>query len=264
MSLNVKQKNLSKLKTPFFISSFNKRTLDAMSKKYEIAYLADKYQFDVICIQEHRISHTETLLQENLFRHTLVTSSCTKNSINASIGGVGFLLSHKVLKCRICIEKISDRITKIDLGGNSRTSIRCCYSPTKVSSDQEIQSFYYTLINTVSNIPAHSMLFIAGDFNAKIGQMEAFYSFNSVINRNGKQLTDFIYQFNIIATNTGFKNRLRKLWTHIYPNGTMAQLDYILANEKWRNSIKDTCVYNNLDSIGSDWGIVTCKGQISY
>ena len=159
-----------------------------MSKKYEIAYLEHKYQLDVICIQEHRISHSETLPQENLFRHTLVTSSCTKISIKTSIGGVGFLPSQKVLKGCTSIETIINRIIKINLEGNTRTSIICCYSPTNVSSDQDI--FYDTLISTVSNFPAHNILFIAGGFNAKIGPMEALYSFSSVTNRNGKQLTN--------------------------------------------------------------------------
>ena len=168
-----KAKKLIKIKTPFLISTFNARTLDSMSKKYEIAYLEHKYQLDVICIQEHRISHSETLPQENLFRHTLVTSSCTKISIKTSIGGVGFLPSQKVLKGCTSIETINNRIIKINLEGNTRTSIICCYSPTNVSSDQEIQSFYDTLISTVSNFPAHNILFIAGGFNAKIGPMEA-------------------------------------------------------------------------------------------
>ena len=57
------------------------------------------------------------------------------------------------------------------------------------------------------------MLFIPGDYNAKIGRMETLYSFNSVTNRNGQQLTDFIDQFDLIATNTGFKKRPGKLDT---------------------------------------------------
>ena len=75
------------------------------------------------------------------------------------------------------------------------------------------------------------MLFIAGDFNAKTGPIEALYSFNSVTNRNGQQLTDFIDQFDLIATNTHFKKHPGQLWTHMYPNGTMAQLDYILEKK---------------------------------
>ena len=62
-----KAEKFIKIKTPFLISTFNVRTLDSVSKKYEITYLADKYQLDVVCLEEHRISHSETLLQENLF-----------------------------------------------------------------------------------------------------------------------------------------------------------------------------------------------------
>ena len=166
------------------ISTFDVRTLDAMSKKYGITYLADKYQLDVICLQEHRISQSETLWQVNLFRYTLVISSYTKNSINTSIGEVGFSLYQKVLKYCTSIEKINGRIIKTDLEGNPRTSIICCYSLTNVSTDQEIQSLCDTLISTVSSTRAHNMLFIAGDFNAKIGPMEALYSFNYMTNRN--------------------------------------------------------------------------------
>ena len=43
--------------------------------------------------------------------------------------------------------------------------------------------------------------------------METLYSFNSVTNRNGQQLTDFIDQFDLIATNAGFKKRPGKLVT---------------------------------------------------
>ena len=75
---------------------------------------------------------------------------------------------------------------------------------------------------------------------------------------------DFIDQFDLIATNTCFKKRPGKLSTYIYPNVTMAQLDYILAKKKRRNSIKDSSTYNTFDSIGSDHRIVTCKGQIIY
>ena len=62
-----KAEKIIKIKTPFLISTFNVRTLDSMSMKYEITYSADKYQLDVICLDEHRISHSDTLLQENLF-----------------------------------------------------------------------------------------------------------------------------------------------------------------------------------------------------
>ena len=43
---------------------------------------------------------------------------------------------------------------------------------------------------------------------------------------------DFIDKFDLIATNSRFIKRPGKLWTHIYPNGIMAQLDYILARKK--------------------------------
>lgn len=62
--------------------------------------------------------------------------------------------------------------------------------------------------------------------------MEAPYSVNSMTNRNGQQLTDFKNQFDLIATNTCFKKCPGKLWTHIYSNGTTAQLELHTSKQK--------------------------------
>ena len=41
------------------------------------------------------------------------------------------------------------------------------------------------------------MLFVAGDFNARIRPEEALYNFSLETNRNGQQLSDFMDQFNL-------------------------------------------------------------------
>ena len=46
--------------------------------KHKLSYLADKYLFGMICLQEHRILLNEKLLSETLFKYTSVTSSVTK------------------------------------------------------------------------------------------------------------------------------------------------------------------------------------------
>ena len=253
-----------KRKVPFTISTFNARSLSSNWKRLELAHSASKHNIDVVCIQEHRLYHLEDLLKEKLGRMTFISSSATKNSVNSAIGGVGFLLSPKVVKAVVSFEKISDRILVMTLEGNPRTTIVCCYSPTNVSSPEDIDNFYNTLSDHLRKVPAHNMLFVVGDLNAKLGDDVALHTLSTATNRNGQMLSDLADQFNLLVLNTRFQKRKGKLWTFTYPNGGKAQIDFVLANKKWRNSYKDCASFNIFDAIGSDHRVVTCKCMISY
>ena len=54
--------------------------------------------------------------------------------------------------------------------GNPRATIISCYSPTNVSEENEIVTFYDELSSLVRSIPKHNMLVIGGDMNAQIGK----------------------------------------------------------------------------------------------
>ncbi len=47
------------------------------------------------------------------------------------------------------------------------------------------------------------------------------------------------------------------------PVGNKCQLDYILTNKKWQNSILNTEAYNTFSSIGSDHRVVTARVKLS-
>ena len=56
--------------------------------------------------------------------------------------------------------------------GNPRATIISCYSPTNVSEETELVTFYDELSSLVRSIPKHNMLVIGGDMNAKSGKTE--------------------------------------------------------------------------------------------
>ena len=56
--------------------------------------------------------------------------------------------------------------------GNSKATIISCYSPTNVSGENEIVTFYEELSSLVRSIPKHNLLVIGGDMNAQIGKKE--------------------------------------------------------------------------------------------
>ena len=56
--------------------------------------------------------------------------------------------------------------------GNPKATIISCYSPTNVSEENEIVTFYEDLSSLVRSIPKHNLLVIGGDMNAQIGKKQ--------------------------------------------------------------------------------------------
>ena len=103
---------------PFQISTLNTRTLNPISRMHELAHAASLNNNDIICIQEHRQHHQDLLSSQFINRFQLITASATKNTVNATVGGVGFLISPKAQKSLLSVEKINSRIILLHLNGN--------------------------------------------------------------------------------------------------------------------------------------------------
>jgi len=99
--------NLRTSKSITKVSCFNVRTLSNDKNIYELTGLAESYYISVICIQEHCIYHPDIEMKHQMVSKgwLLVTCSAEKNTRNASIGGVGMLISPQAYKYLIKIEK---------------------------------------------------------------------------------------------------------------------------------------------------------------
>ena len=226
---------------------------------------AVEHKIDIICIQEHRYTHTEDIkYHETGNGWSLVTVSAWKNSVNAAVGGVGLLIGPRALKTLNSIEKIQPRMMAATFNGNPRATIISCYSPTNVSEETELVTFYDELSSLVHSIPKHNMLVIGGDMNAQIGKNgNNKYSFHNTSNRNGQHLTDFMIENRLACLNTNYQKREGKLWTYTYANNTKAQIDYVLINKKWKNSAMNCEAYSSFECVSTDHRIVTAKIRLS-
>ena len=185
--------------------------------------------------------------------------SAWKNSVNAAVGGVGLLIGPRALKTLNSIEKIQPRMMVATFNGNPRATIISCYSPTNVSEENEIVTFYDELSSLVRSIPKHNMLVIGGDMNAQIGKNgNNKYSLHNTSNRNGQHLTDFMIENRLACLNTNYQKREGKLWTYTYANNTKAQIDYVLINKKWKNSALN-CAYSSFEGVSTDHRIVKIR-----
>ena len=87
---------------------------------------------------------------------------------------------------------------------------------------------------------------------------------NENTNKNGSIMKDFVQENGLIVTITSFQKKEGKLWTFISDmSGHKSQVDFILVNKKWKNSVKNCETYNSFSSMGSDHRIVTAKVKLS-
>ena len=251
----LKRSKLLKCKQTLQIATFNVRTLNRIGQLPEQIASAVEHKIDIICIQEHRYTHTEDIkYHETGNGWLLVTVSTWKNSVNATVGGVGLLIEPRALKTLNSIEKIQPRMMAATFNGNPRATTISCYSPTNVSEETELVTFYDEL----------SSLVIGGDMNVQIAKNgNNKYSLHNTSNRNGQHLTDFMIENRLACLNTNYQKREGKLWTYTYANNTKAQIDYVLINKKWKNSAINCEAYSSFEGVSTDHRIVTVKIRLS-
>ena len=53
-------------------------------------------------------------------------------------------------------------------------------------------------------------------------------------------LKDYLQENNMLYLNTHFQKIHGQLWTHNSPNYFKSQIDLLIINKKWKNSVKKT------------------------
>ena len=89
---------------------------------------------------------------------------CIEKKTNATIRVVGMLLSSHTIKSRKSIEKIQPRMMCTTCHGNPFSSVISCYSPTNVSDETDVITFYNELSSLVQHIPKYNVLIIFGRY----------------------------------------------------------------------------------------------------
>ena len=256
---------LLKCKQTIQIATFNVRTLNRIGPLPELTASAVEHKIDIICIQEHRYTHTEDIkYHETGNGWALATVSAWKNSVNATLWEVGMLIGPRALKTLYSIERIQPRMMAATFNGNPKATIISCYSSTNVSEETELVTFYEELSSLVRSILKHNLLVIGGDMNAQFGKnRNNIYNLQNTSNRNGQHLTDFMIENRLTCLNTNYQKREGKLWTYTYMNNSKAQIDYVFINKKWKNSAMNCEAYSSFESVSSDHWIVMAKLRLS-
>ena len=137
------------------------------------------------------------------------------------------------------------------------------YDLTSNSEEAEAEWFYEDLQDLLELTPKKDVLFIIGDWNAKVRSQETpgvTGKFGlGVQNEAGQRLTEFCQEYTLVTANTLFQQHKRRLYTWRSPDGQYRnQTDYILCNQRWRSSIKSAKTRPGADC-GSDHELFIAK-----
>ena len=97
------------------------------------------------------------------------------------------------------------------------------YAPTRNAEEAEVEQFYEDLQDLLELTPKKDVLFIIGDWNAKVGSQETpgiTGKFGlGVQNEAEHSLTEFCQENVLVMENTLFQQHKRRLYTWTSPDG---------------------------------------------
>ena len=110
------------------------------------------------------------------------------------------------------------------------------------------------------------VLFIIGDWNAKVGSQEipgVTGKFGlGVQNEAGKRLIEFCQENALVIENTLFQQHKRRLYTWTSPDSeNWNRIDYILCSQRWRSFIQSAKIRPRADC-GSDHELLIAKFRL--
>ena len=113
----------------------------------------------------------------------------------------------------------------------------------------------------------HKIHLVVGDFNATVGldshsihpEVIGRHCFYDTTNNNGERLVDLCEEVPTSScTNEIPPSEASSLVTWMHPSGSTHQLDHILINNKWKNSLRNCRAYNSVE-LDSDHRIVSIR-----
>ena len=97
------------------------------------------------------------------------------------------------------------------------------YAPTSNAEEAEVEQFYADLQDLLELTPQKDVLFILGDWNAKVGSQETSGVTGKfglgVQNEAGQRLIEFSQENVLVIANTLFQQHKRGLYTWTSPGG---------------------------------------------
>ena len=178
---------------------------------------------------------------------------CEQESLRRN--GVAIIVNNRVWNAALGCNLKNNRTISVHFQGQPfNIQVIQVYAPTINAKEAEVEQFYEDLPDLLEIIPKKDVLFIIGNWNAKVGSQEIpgiIGKFGlGVQNKAGKRLAEFGQENALVIANTLFQQHKRQLDTWTSPDGQhWNQTDHILCSQRWRSSIQSAKT-----RLGADYG----------
>ena len=138
--------------------------------------------------------------------------------------GVAIIVNKRVQNAVLGCNLRNDRMTSVHFQGKpfSVTVIQI-YAPTSNAEEAEVERFYEDLQDLLELTLQKDVLFIIGDWNAKVGSQEIPGVTGKlglgVQNEAGQRLIEFCQENSLVIANTLFQQHKRRFYTWTSPDG---------------------------------------------
>ena len=132
----------------------------------------------------------------------------------------------------------NDRMISVHFQGKPfNITIIQVYALTSNTEEAEVEQFYEDLQDLLELTLKKDVLFIIGDWTAKVGSQETpgvtGKSGLGIQNEAGQRLIEFCQENALVIANTLFQQHKRRLYTWTSPDGQhQNQIDYILCSQR--------------------------------
>lgn len=243
------------MKSKTHIGAWNVRSLTDPGKLKEAIKEMERLNLQLIGLSECRWNGVGDVTVEN--GHRFLFSGRNINEHHRD--GVGFLLSRRAAQSLLDWKPINERFIWCRLKSRVRNiTIIQTYAPTEQADEETKIAYYDQLMSITNSIQKGDILIVMGDLNAKIGSEN--HSLEHVmgkhglgaINSNGRLLTSFCNEANLVIGGSLFPHKPCHKATWISPDGiTENQIDHFCISRLWKKCLLDVRVKRSAD-IGSD------------
>ena len=147
---------------------------------------------------------------------------CGQESLRRN--GVAIIVNKRVQNAVPGCNLKNDRMVSVHFQGKPfNITIIKVYAPTSNGEEAEVEWFYEDLQYILGLTPPKDVLFIIGEWNAKVGSQETpgvTGKFgHGVWNEAGQRLIEFCQENELVIANTLFQQHKRRLYTWTAPDG---------------------------------------------
>ena len=147
---------------------------------------------------------------------------CGQESLRRN--GIAIMVNKRVRNAGLGCNLTNDRMISVRFQGKSfNITVIQAYAPTVNVEEAEVEQFYEDLQDLLELTPKKDVLFLLGDWNAKVGSQETpgvTGKFGlGVQNEAGQRLIEFCQENALAMANTFFHQHKRRLYTWTSPDG---------------------------------------------